>query len=55
MWYGACVKQGALVDLYTLPGVQYLAALLLPTALALHVWATETLGKVIQKQGGTHA
>ena len=46
LWYGDCVQKGALAELYSLPGMQYISALLLPAALALHVWATETLGKV---------
>lgn len=45
-----CIHEGSFADLYTLPGVQYLPALLLPAALALHVWATETLGKVGSQQ-----
>ena len=46
LWYGTCFQKGSLSDLYTLRGVHYLSAVLLPAALALHVWATETLGKV---------
>ena len=45
-WYGTCLEKGILGELYILPGAQYISAVLLPAALTLHVWATETLGKV---------
>lgn len=41
-----CKHKGSFAELFRLPVLRYLPALLLPAALALHVWATETLGKV---------
>jgi len=45
-WYGTCFKQGVLHRIFCRPVIQCLSAVLLCGALALHIWATETLGKV---------
>ncbi len=45
-WYGTCFKQVALHRVLCRPVIQCLSVVLLCGALALHIWATETLGKV---------
>ncbi|KAL3130590.1 hypothetical protein ABBQ38_008395 [Trebouxia sp. C0009 RCD-2024] len=44
-----CKHKGSFAELFRLPVLRYLPALLLPAALALHVWATETLGKAYDR------
>ncbi|KAL0049685.1 hypothetical protein WJX82_007625 [Trebouxia sp. C0006] len=48
-WYGTCYKQLALHRILCRPVIQSLSVVLLCGALALHIWATETLGKAYDR------
>ncbi|KAL0040418.1 hypothetical protein WJX77_006520 [Trebouxia sp. C0004] len=48
-WYGTCFKQGALHRIFCRPVIQRISVALLCGALALHIWATETLGKAYDR------